>query len=159
MAHNYPHLRNDSNFPNVGNVNVYNPANDVDYESEYSRVIARITLLAVPWDVGLVHVGQAQIGGVGHVWYAGSKEERNAWFDEQRTKQDAYVHTWETEYRRFHAKDLEIKLEIPATEAAKYNYCLVEYYPLPHETTDPSRRLEDSGRLRGVRICIMAERR
>ena len=141
MSHNYPHL-NDSNFPNVSNVNVYNPANNVDYESEYDRVIAKITLLSVPWDVGLVHVGQAQIGGVGHVWYAGSKEARNAWFERRARETDALVHVWETEYRRFHAKDLEIKLEITATEAAKYNYCLVEYYRLPHETDDPSRRLE-----------------
>ena len=141
MAHDYPHL-SDSNFPNVQNVNVYNPANEVDYEREYDKVIAKITLLSVPWDVGLVHVGQAQIGGVGHVWHAGTKAARNAWFEAQAKKQGSFVKTWETEYRRFHAKDLEIKLEITATEAAKYNYCLVEYYKLPHETNNPERRLE-----------------
>lgn len=141
MAHDYPHL-NDSSFPNVSNVNVYNPANNVDYEREYDKVICKLTLLSVPWDVGLVHVGQAQIGGVGHVWHAGTKAARNAWFEAQAEKQDSFVKTWETEYRRFHAKDLEIKLEISATEAAKYNYCVVEYYKLPHETDNPNRRME-----------------
>lgn len=125
MAGKFPHIA-DTNFPSVGNVDVYKYANNLDY-SRYDTTQMRITVMNVPWDMGEAHVGQRTIEGIGNIVAFGSKAERDSWFDSVPANQK-YV--FETKFRKFHAQD-EIKLPIPFDVAAQFNYCLIEYTPVP----------------------------
>ena len=62
----YPHFTGEKNFPDVTEVNAYKYNNDFDY-SKFDKTQMNITICSVPWDVGLIHVGNAQIGGLGNV--------------------------------------------------------------------------------------------
>lgn len=127
---NYPHM-SDTEFPNVAGVDVWKMKNDFPFE-EFDSVQMKITVCAVPWDVGLIHVGNAQIGGLGNVVDFGSEQARDAWFENLADK-----YTFRTEYRAFHmqgkggAVDGTIKLPIPYDVLARYNYAIVEYEPMP----------------------------
>ena len=67
----FPNLK-DSNFPNVGNVDVYQYQNDFDY-ARYDDVQMKVTICAVPWDMGEAHIGARTISGIGNVVYFESK--------------------------------------------------------------------------------------
>lgn len=127
---NYPHM-SDTSFPDVNQVDVWKLKNDFPFE-EFDSVQMKITVCAVPWDVGLIHVGNAQIGGLGNVVDFGSEQARDAWFENLTDK-----YTFNTEYRAFHmqgkggAVDGTIKLPIPYDVLARYNYAIVEYEPMP----------------------------
>lgn len=125
MAKSYPHMR-DTEFPNVGNVDVYKYQNEFDY-SQYNRSQMRITICSVPWDVGLIHVGNAQIGGLGNVVYFESETARDEYLDSIENK-----FTWETKYRAYHDSGF-IEVPLPYERCVLYNYCYVEYDPLPVE--------------------------
>ena len=127
---NFPHM-SDTEFPNIEQVDVWKFKNDFPYEN-FDDVQMRITICAVPWDVGLIHVGNAQIGGLGNVVAFEDEAERNLWFENLEDK-----FTFETEYRKFHMQgkggsvDGTIKLPIPYDVLSRYNYAIVEYTPMP----------------------------
>ena len=117
----FPNLK-DSNFPNVGNVNVYQYQNDFDY-ARYDEVQMKVTVCAVPWDMGEAHIGARTISGIGNVVYFGSKEKRDEWF---ANIPDNECYRFETKYRALH-RDLFIDVPLPFDVAARYNYVMVEY--------------------------------
>ena len=120
---NFTHI-DDTEFPYPDTINPYKYENNFDY-SQYDKTQMRITVCAVPWDVGLIHVGNAQIGGLGNVVYFESKEARDEWLDSIEDK-----FTWETNYREYHTGG-HIKVPLPYEKAVLYNYCFVEYTKLP----------------------------
>ena len=117
----FPNLK-DSNFPNVGNVNVYQYQNDFDY-ARYDEVQMKVTICAVPWDMGEAHIGARTISGIGNVVYFGSKEKRDEWF---ANIPDNECYRFETKYRALH-RDLYIDVPLPFDVAARFNYVMVEY--------------------------------
>lgn len=138
----FPHLSDPSTFPSTENVNVYKYPNNFDY-SRYDGAQMKVTLCSVPWDLGEAHVGQRTITGVGNVVDFGSIDDRNAYFD---GLQDDECYRFTTKYRAFHAGDEQIKVPVPVTALADYNYLEVEYYteptaedPIEYETNRISR--------------------
>lgn len=121
----FPHMGG-NNFPYVEDVNTDKYINNFDY-SKYDKTQMKITICAVPWDVGLIHVGNAQIGGLGNVVYFDSKNDRDNWLDSLEDK-----YTWETKYREYHT-GLHIEVPLPYEKCVLYNYCYVEYTTLPVE--------------------------
>lgn len=121
----FPHMGG-NDFPYVEDVNTDKYVNNFDY-SKYDKTQMKITVCAVPWDVGLIHVGNAQIGGLGNVVYFDSKDDRDNWLDELENK-----YTWETKYREYHT-GLHIEVPLPYEKCVLYNYCYVEYTTLPVE--------------------------
>lgn len=137
----FPHL-NDTNFPNVGNVDVYQYENDFDY-SRYNATQMRVTICAVPWDMGEAHIGNRTISGIGNVVYFESKEKRDAWF---AAIPDSECFRFETKYKALH-RDLQIDVPLPFDIAARYNYVMVEYNlfandgsPVMYESKDGVRK-------------------
>lgn len=138
----FPHLSDPSTFPSTENVNVYKYPNNFDY-SRYDGAQMKVTLCSVPWDLGEAHVGQRTITGVGNVVDFGSIDDRNAYFD---GLPDSECYRFTTKYRAFHAGDEQIKVPVPVTALADYNYLEVEYYteptaedPIEYETNRISR--------------------
>lgn len=135
MKEKYPHL-NDTVYPDASNIDVYKYENTYDY-SKFDNEQMRIVICSVPWDVGLVHVGNAQIGGLGNVVKFDSDEERDAWFaglklaetPEQAATGEYDGFAFTTRYREFHA-DGVIKAPIPYDVAAYFNYVYIEYSPM-----------------------------
>ena len=122
MVDRFPHM-NDTDFPGLpGETAFLN--NNFDY-SKYDKTQMRIGICSVPWDVGLIHVGNAQIGGLGNVVYFETPEARDEYLD---SIEDKYV--WETEYREYH-DDMFIQVPLPYEKAVRYNYIWVEYTRLP----------------------------
>lgn len=122
MVDRFPHM-NDTGFPGLpGETAFLN--NNFDY-SKYDKTQMRIGICSVPWDVGLIHVGNAKIGGLGNVVYFETPEERDEYLD---SIEDKYV--WETEYREYH-DDMYIQVPLPYEKAVRYNYIWVEYTRLP----------------------------
>ena len=117
----FPRMNNGS-FPNVDNVNVNQWVNDFDY-SRYDYTQMKITLCAVPWDMGEAHVGNRTISGIGNVVYFESAEKRDEWF---ANIPDADCLRFETNYKELH-RDKFIDVPVPFDIAAKYNYIAVEY--------------------------------
>lgn len=117
----FPRMNNGS-FPNIDNVNVNQWVNDFDY-SRYDYTQMKITLCAVPWDMGEAHVGNRTISGIGNVVYFGSAEKRDEWF---ASIPDAECLRFETKYKELH-RDKYIDVPVPFDIAAKYNYIAVEY--------------------------------
>lgn len=113
---------NNGSFPNIENVNVNQWVNDFDY-SRYNYTQMKITLCAVPWDMGEAHVGNRTISGIGNVVYFGSAEKRDEWFD---NIPDGACLRFETKYKELH-RDKYIDVPVPFDIAAKYNYIAVEY--------------------------------
>ena len=123
MNRTFTHLQ-DTGFPYPEGIDPYKYENDFNY-SLYDKTQMKITVCAVPWDVGLIHVGNAQIGGLGNVVKFESPEERDAWLDSIEDK-----YTWETKYREYHTGGY-IEVPLPYEKAVLYNYCYVEYNTLP----------------------------
>ena len=117
----FPRMNNGS-FPNIDNVNVNQWVNDFDY-SRYDYTQMKITLCAVPWDMGEAHVGNRTISGIGNVVYFGSAEKRDEWF---ANIPDDECLRFETKYKELH-RDKFIDVPVPFDIAAKYNYIAVEY--------------------------------
>lgn len=116
-------------FPHIDNVDVYKYRNELDY-SRFDADQAHITVCHVPWDVGLVHVGDRFIESLGNVVRFADEAERNAYISNLSDKFE-----FDTKYRRYHL-ELEIKLPIPVDRCAEYNYVHVHHEPIPN-AADP----------------------
>lgn len=119
----------DGAFPHIDNVDVFKYKNEFDY-SRFDSDQAHITVCRVPWDVGLVHVGDRFIEGLGNVVRFADETERNAYISELPDKFE-----FDTKYRRYHL-ELEIKLPLPVDRCAEYNYVHVHHEPIP-DASDP----------------------
>lgn len=133
---NFNYLKSNSDFPNLGNVNVYKFDNEFDY-SKYDYTQMELQLCDVPWDVGEAHVGQRTISGIGNVVYFGSPEARDAWFDSipdakagENPKGKCFRFT--TKYKELHREQV-IDVPIPYNIAALFNYLVVRYRPFANE--------------------------
>lgn len=113
---------NDSDFPHLGNVDVYKFDNDFDY-GRFDAVQMELQICTVPWDVGEAHIGNRTISGIGNVVYFGSKAERDAWFD---AIPDSECYRFTTKFKELH-RSLEIDVPIPYDMCAKHNYLVVRY--------------------------------
>ena len=123
MSAKFPHLtNNESDFPNVGNVNVYKYDNEFDYE-RYNATQMELIICSVPWDMGEAHIGNRTISGVGNVVYFETKEERDAWFD---AIPDDECYRFETKFKELH-RDHVIDVPIPYDMCARHNYLVVRY--------------------------------
>ena len=141
MADRFPHL-NDSEFPNIGNIDVYKYANEFDY-TRYDSMQMSMQLCTVPWDMGEAHIGNRTISGIGNVVYFESKEERDKWF---AAIPDTECYRFETKFKELHRSN-QIDVAIPFDVAAKYNYLVVDYNlfanddsPVMYEKPDGLRR-------------------
>lgn len=113
---------NESDFPHLGNVNVYKFDNDFDY-GRFDAVQMELQICTVPWDVGEAHIGNRTISGIGNVVYFGSKANRDAWFD---AIPDSECYRFTTKFKELH-RSLEIDVPIPYDMCAKHNYLVVRY--------------------------------
>lgn len=127
MSKQFPHL-SDSKFPDLGTVDVYKYNNNVDY-TRWDSSQMRVTLCSVPWDLGEAHVGQRTIEGVGNVVYFADTETRDKYFDELP---DDECYRFFTKYRKFHSDDI-IKVPVPVTALADFNYIEICYYTEPND--------------------------
>ena len=129
MPARFPHLKNnESNFPELQNVNVYKYDNDFDY-SRYDHTQMRLTLCTVPWDVGEAHIGARTISGIGNVVYFGSKEERDAWFD---AIPDTECYRFDTKYKELY-RDMYVDVPVPFDMCSRHNYLVSEYEVFAHD--------------------------
>ena len=119
----FPHI-SDTSYPDVESIDAYKWQNQVDY-SQYNQTQMTLGVCSVPWDVGLIHVGNAQIGGLGNVVMFDGKNDRDSWFD---SLGDSIVK--ETKYRAYH-DDGWVQVDIPYQNIIQYNYLWVEYTRLP----------------------------
>lgn len=117
----FPHL-DDTRFPDLDTVDVYKYRNDFDY-ARYDYTQMRITMCAVPWDMGEAHIGNRTISGIGNVVYFGSEAKRDAWFS---AIPDSECIRFSTKYKDLHTQNY-IDLPIPFDIACRYNYIAVEY--------------------------------
>ena len=135
----YNYLKhNESDFPHVGNVDVYKFDNDFDYE-RFNATQMELQVCSVPWDVGEAHIGARTISGIGNVVYFETKQERDAWFD---AIPDDECYRFTTKYKELH-RDMVIDVPIPYDMCAKHNYLVVKYNlfandesPVMYEDTD-----------------------
>lgn len=137
----FPHM-DGNQFPHIDNVDVNKYVNEFDY-SLYNEPQMKLTLCAVPWDMGEAHVGNRTISGIGNVVYFETKEKRDEWFS---NIPDDECLRFETKYKELH-RDLLIDVPVPFDVAAKYNYLAVEYSlfandnaPVMYETADGVRK-------------------
>lgn len=123
MSERFPHLTNNqSDFPNIGNVDVYQFDNDFDY-ARYDYTQMKITVCTVPWDMGEAHVGNRTIEGIGNVVAFEDKSARDAWF---AAIPDNQCFRFETKFKDLH-RDGKIEVPLPFDIAARFNYVMVEY--------------------------------
>ena len=135
----YNYLKhNESDFPHVGNVDVFKFDNDFDYE-RFNATQMELQVCSVPWDVGEAHIGARTISGIGNVVYFETKDERDAWFD---AIPDSECYRFTTKYKELH-RDMVIDVPIPYDMCAKHNYLVVKYNlfanddsPVMYEGTD-----------------------
>ena len=130
----FPNLEsrgNESNFPDLNTVQVYQYDNEYDY-SKFDHAQMRLILCKVPWDMGEAHIGARTISGIGNVVHFGNAYERDSWFD-KLPDSDCYRFT--TKYRALH-RDNQITLPIPYDVAARFNYLAVYYEPMAN-ASDP----------------------
>ena len=121
MADRFPHL-SDSDFPNLGNVDVYKYANEFDY-TRYDSMQMSMQLCTVPWDMGEAHIGNRTISGIGNVVFFKDKKERDDWFT---AIPDTECYRFETKFKELHRSN-QIDVAIPFDVASKYNYLVVDY--------------------------------
>ena len=119
----FPHLK-DTQFPHVGNIDVYKYENEFDY-SRYDTEQMRLTLCDVPWDMGEAHIGSRTISGIGNVVYFGTEAARDAWF---ASIPDSKCLRFTTKSKELH-RDNQIMLPVPFDVACRYNYLVAEYEP------------------------------
>lgn len=122
MDPNYKYLGKQG-FPHAQNVDVYKFDNDFDY-SRYDFDQMKITVCAVPWDIGEAHIGNRTIDGIGNVVYFETKEKRDEWF---AAIPDSKCFRWETKYKELH-RSRQVTVPIPFDVAIKYNYLYVQYH-------------------------------
>lgn len=140
---NFNYLKhNESEFPHIGNVDVYKYDNAFDYE-RFNATQMGILLCSVPWDMGEAHIGNRTISGIGNVVYFGSKHERDRWFS---SIPDDECYRFETKYKELHREHM-IDIPIPFDMASKHNYIVAEYNlfandasPVMYEGTDGHRK-------------------
>lgn len=113
---------NNSDFPLLDNVKVYQFDNEFDYQ-RYNSIQMDLQICTVPWDVGEAHVGQRTISGIGNVVWFETKEARNAWFD---AIPDDKCYRFSTKYKELH-REMTIDVPIPFDMCAKHNYLVVRY--------------------------------
>lgn len=137
----FPHL-SDSNFPDVGNVDVYKYKNEFDY-TRYDDLQMRIQMCNVPWDMGEAHIGNRTISGIGNVVFFETKAKRDKWFADIP---DTECYRFETKFKELHRSN-QIDVPIPFDVASKYNYLAVDYSlfandnsPVAYETNDGLKR-------------------
>ena len=132
----FPRL-DDTNFPNLENVNVYALKNDYDFK-RFDKAQMTIHVLNVPWDMGEAHVGQRTITGIGNVVKFENDTERDNWFlskryaetPEQWASGNYDGFKWVTKYRQFHNGD-DLKIPLPFDVVARFNYAFITYEPAP----------------------------
>lgn len=123
MSERFPHLTNNqSDFPNIGNVDVYQFDNNFNY-SRYDFSQMHITICTVPWDMGEAHVGYRTIEGIGNVVAFADKDARDAWF---AAIPDSACFRFDSKYKKLH-RDNYIDVPLPFDVAARYNYVYVQY--------------------------------
>lgn len=123
MSERFPHLTNNqSDFPNIGNVDVYQFDNSFNY-ARYDYTQMKITVCTVPWDMGEAHVGNRTIEGIGNVVAFEDKAARDAWF---AAIPDNQCFRFDTKYKKLH-RDNYIDVPLPFDVAARFNYVYVQY--------------------------------
>lgn len=119
---------NRSDFPHVGNVDVYKYDNNFDYK-RFDAVQMELQLCTVPWDMGEAHIGNRTISGIGNVVYFESKAKRDKWFDDIP---DSECFRFTTKYKELH-RDFLIDVPVPYDVCAKHNYLVVRYAKFANE--------------------------
>lgn len=109
-------------FPHSDNVDVYKYENEIDY-SRYNYDQMKLTICAVPWDMGEAHIGNRTIDGVGNVVYFDSKDKRDEWF---ASIPDNECFRWETKFKELHS-DNSVLVPLPFDIVSRFNYLFVEY--------------------------------
>lgn len=123
MANRFHKLKgNESDFPLINTVDVYQFDNDFDYQ-RYTTDQMNILMCTVPWDMGEAHIGARTISGIGNVVHFGSAENRDAWF---AAIPDDECYRFATKYKELH-RDGYIDVPVPFDVCAKFNYIAVSY--------------------------------
>lgn len=143
MSERFPHLtNNESSFPDLESVNVYQYDNDFNY-NRYDYTQMKVTVCTVPWDMGEAHVGNRTIEGIGNVVAFKDKNVRDAWFKSIPANE---CYRFETKFKDLH-RDNVIDIPLPFDIAARYNYIAVEYSlfandgsPVQYESKDGLRK-------------------
>ena len=142
MSKNFPKLtHNESDFPRLGNVDVYKYDNDFDY-GRYDYTQMELIICSVPWDMGEVHIGNRTLSGVGNVVYFESKEKRDAWFD---SIPDSECYRFETKFKELHSEHV-IDVPIPYDMCARHNYLVVRYAMFANDDSPVRYEQEDGAR-------------
>lgn len=119
----FPHLK-DTQFPDVGNVDVYKYQNNFNY-SRYDSTQMHIQICSVPWDMGEAHIGNRTISGIGNVVWFETEAKRDEWFDDIP---DTQCIRFDTKYKELH-RDNQIIVPVPFDVACLFNYLVVSYEP------------------------------
>lgn len=143
MSERFPHLTNNqSSFPDLESVNVYQYDNDFNY-NRYDYTQMKVTVCTVPWDMGEAHVGNRTIEGIGNVVAFKDKNARDAWFESISSSE---CYRFETKFKDLH-RDNVIDIPLPFDIAARFNYIAVEYSlfandgsPVQYENADGLRK-------------------
>lgn len=109
----FPHLKNDTEFPIIDNVNVYKYQNNFDYARWQGKVSFK--LLNVLWNSNYADVP-----------YFNDVESRDEWFDSK----EGYVGTLESLFNN--TPENTVKIPIPYNDAYNYNYLVVD---MPMQTS------------------------
>lgn len=109
----FPHLKNDTEFPIIDNVNVYKYQNNFDYARWQGKVSFK--LLNVLWNSNYADVP-----------YFDDVESRDEWFDSK----EGYVGTLESLFNN--TPENTVKIPIPYNDAYNYNYLVVD---MPMQTS------------------------
>lgn len=128
MARFHKLKNNESEFPHIDNVNVYKYDNDFNY-GRYDYDQMDLIICNVPWNTGVVHVGQAQITGIGNVVAFGNKASRDKWFNDIP---DNECYRFSTKFKELH-RDLQIDVPVPYDVCARYNYLVVHYHKFAND--------------------------
>lgn len=115
-------------FPHIDNVNVNQWTNEFDY-SRYDALQMKLTICAVPWDMGEAHIGNRTISGIGNVVWFGSKKERDKWF---AAIPDNKCYRFETKYKDL-PHDGYIDVSLPFDIASRFNYIMQEFEPFAND--------------------------
>ena len=121
---------NESDFPHIGNVDVYQYDNDFDYSRFDARQMT-LQVCTVPWDMGEVHIGARTISGIGNVVFFDTPEKRDEWF---AAIPDDECYRFETKYKELH-RDHVIDVPIPYDTVARHNYLVVHYEPFANDNS------------------------
>ena len=124
---NFPKM-NSGDFPHIDNVNVNQWTNEFDY-SRYDSLQMKLTICAVPWDMGEAHIGNRTISGIGNIVYFETPENRDAWFERIPDNQ---CFRFETKYKDL-PHDGYIDVPLPFDIASRFNYIMQEFEPFAND--------------------------